>query len=313
MKERTLGKTDVRLSEVALGTWGLASGAYGPLLSGRLAQVIGEALERGISTFDVSPTWGIGGESEQCLARVVADRRDDVQYITRAGVHVRDGGIERDYGEESLVADCEASLERLKTDRIDVWLVHDPPEEEWARPDIRRAADRLLEAGKIRAWGATVGDVERARMAISAEAQALCLVYNMLASDELHDLSGDISVAGCGVLARSPLAYGLLAGRWSENRSFSELDHRRDRWSPQALRTRVRQANRLRFLVHDRVHSLTAAAIRFVLANGVVTSTLVGARSTAQVTQAAECADGPPYLPDEDLVKLPQVLAAAGV
>ena len=169
-----------------------------------------------------------------------------------------------------------------------------------------------MEEGKILAWGAAVNDLERARMALAAGTQVLCLAYNVLASDDLHDLSGEISVTGCGVLAHSTLAYGLLAGRWSENRRFPIGDHRQYRWNPDALRERVRQVNRLRFLVHDNVPSLASAAIRFVLANAVVTTAVVGCRTAGQLRQTVDCADGPPYLPDDDLVKLPQVLAASG-
>jgi len=224
-----------------------------------------------------------------------------------------DGEIAPDFTAKEVVADCESSLERLETDRIDLLLLHSPPEEVYTDEELVEVLKKLKTDGKILAWGSTVGGVEHARMAVTAEADAICLPYNLLWSDDLHDLSCDLDVASCGVLARSPLAYGLLSGRWSESRTFSELDQRRYRWSPNALRTRVRQVNRLRFLVHGEVTSLAAAALRYVLSNSMVTSMLVGARSLPQIKVAADQAGKEPYLPEDDMVRLPQVLAAAGV
>jgi aryl-alcohol dehydrogenase-like predicted oxidoreductase len=90
------------------------------------------------------------------------------------------------------------------------------------------------------------------------------------------------------------------------------VDHRSKRWSRASLRQRVRQTEMMRFLVHGEVRTLTAASIRYVLANAVVSSTVVGARTPGQISDVAEAAKGPPYLPDEDLMRIPQVLAASG-
>ncbi len=310
MHQRTLGRTEVRLSEVSLGTWGVATDAYGPREPRQLESTVERAIAEGITTFDLAPVWG---EGERLVGRLTRERRDEVQYVTRCGAALGPEGLVRRFGPDDLKRDCEASIERLSTDRVDVLLLHCPNEEVLRRDEWRRAMEDLKRDGKVRAWGVSAGDADAARIAIAAGAEAVCLVYNVLLGDDVHDLSGDISVSGCGVLARSPLAYGLLSGRWSAERRFAEGDHRRDRWSPEALRARVQQVQQLRFLVHGKVPSLAAAAIRYVLANAVVTTAVVGARTAAQVAAAAECADGPPYLPDEDLVKLPQVLAALGV
>lgn len=312
MHSRTLGRTDVRLSEIGLGTWGLASDAYGPPDAQRFESVVRRALDEGITTFDLAPAWG-EGEAERVVGRITRDRRDELQYVTRCGAQIVDGALHHRFDAESIRGDCEGSLERLGTDRLDVLLLHNPPEEVLRREEWRQVMEQLAREGKIRAWGVSVGDPDQARLAVQAGAQCLCLIYNLLLGDDLHDLAGELSLAGCGVLARSPLAYGLLSGRWSPERRFPPGDHRRDRWTAQALRARVQQVGSLRYLVHGKVSSMAAAAIRFVLANAVVTTALVGARTEAQVGAAAACADGPPYLPEEDLMKLPRVLSAVGV
>lgn len=299
------------MSEIALGTWGLASGSYGPVPPGRLAETIERGLEVGVTTIDMAPVWG-SGESERVVGRVVGSRRDRMQYITRGGVRDVRGELVRRFAAEDLVSDCEESLERLDTDRIDVWLLHNPPEETLRQDDWREAAQRLKESGKIRAWGVTVGSRDQARMALAARTQVLCLVHNMLASADLEDLDGEIWMSACGVLARSPLAYGLLANKWKDPVAFHAHDHRRARWSGQALRRRIEQVGMLEFLTHGGTRDLATAAIRYVLSNKVVSSVLVGARSPEQIAHAAACSDGPPYLPDGDLARIPQVLASSG-
>lgn len=312
MHHRTLGKSEVRVSEVALGTWGIATDDYGPRGPRQFHAVVERALIEGVTTFDMAPAWG-AGESERIVAELTKAKRDDVQYVTRCGLELgTDGPVQR-FEPDDLKADCEASLERLSTDRIDLLLLHNPNEEVLRKEEWRRAMEDLKKDGKIRAWGVSAGDADAARLAIAAGAEAICVVYNILLGDDLHDLAGEISVSGCGVLARSPLAYGLLSGRWSSERRFAEKDHRRDRWSPDALRARVQQVHALRFLVHGKVPSLASAAIRYVLANAVVSTAVVGARTAAQITAAAACSDEPPYLSDEDLTRLPKVLASVGV
>jgi aryl-alcohol dehydrogenase-like predicted oxidoreductase len=312
MRKRTLGRTELRLSQIALGTWGLAAEAYGPATEEVLERTVVGALDEGITTFDVAPLWG-DGRAERVVGRAVAGRRDRVQVITRAGSVWRDGRVQRRFDADSLAADCEASLERLGTDRIDVWLLHNPPDTVFARDDWPEVATRLKSEGKIRVWGASVSNADQARRAIARGAEVLCLVHNLLASDDVDDLASDVAVAGCGVLARSPLAYGLLGGGWAEDHTFPPEDHRHARWTSDALRQRVRQVAQLQFLVHDDVPSLPAAALRFTLSNPDIACTIVGARTRQQVGSAAAAVRVSPRLPEEDLVRIPQVLAASGV
>jgi aryl-alcohol dehydrogenase-like predicted oxidoreductase len=313
MKQRKLGDSEVELSEISLGTWGLASDAYGRSDPKRFREVVDKALELGITTFDLAPLWG-DGTAEEVVGEAVKEKREEVQLVTRAGARWNGSALDLDTSPEAIEKDCERSLERLGAETIDLWLLHEPKDELWLRDDWREVVEKLKKEGKIRAWGATASTADSARMAVSGGADAICITYNMIASDDLHDLSGEISKANCGVLARSPLMHGLLAGRWAEYRSFPRTDHRRDRWSSQALRARIRQIDKLRFLVHGNVASLAEAALRYVLANSLVTSAVVGARTQAQVESAvAASVEEPPYLPDDDLVKIPQVLAAAKV
>lgn len=336
MHKRKLGHTDLELSEIALGTWGL-SGAYGYMDDTVSRSTIQTALESGITTFDTSPLWG-EGKVETLLGEELEKKRDEVQLITRGGAAWNDEAVEHRFDRESLESDLEASLERLKTKHVDVWLLHDPPSEvlkvsneekptngsapfsaqassmrlEPEKPEAVQACEAFKQEGRIKYWGVTTTHAETAKLALEHGAQAICMPYNLLHSDELHDLETQISAAGAGVLARSPLFHGLLAGRWTEYRQFGDTDHRKARWTRNALMVRVRQVNQLRYLVHDDVTNLATAAVRFVLASQTVTSCILGARRPMQIRTAKAMAGEPPYLPEEDLLRLGQILSVVG-
>lgn len=306
MKTRSLGRTDVRLSEITLGTWGLAEQSYGHVSPERFDLLLRAAIDAGVTTFDVAPLWG-DGEAERRVGRAVAEAKIDATVVTRAGAARIDGKLWQSFTASDLIADCDASLARLGRDHVDVWLLHGPGEDVIRREEWREAVDRLDESGKIRAWGVSAGDAAEARMAITAGAQAICLPYHLLLPQELEDLATDIARAGCGVLARSPLAHGLLAGQWTASRVFAAADHRGRRWGQQAFETRLRQVEALRFLVGPDHPDLATAALRFVLTHPAVTTAMVGARSPAQVIAAVEAASGPPFLSDDDVLRLAKV------
>lgn len=311
MHSRALGKTGLRTTEIALGTWGLASGAYGTVTVERFEETVARALDAGVRTFDVAPTWGPDAAAERVVARVVGSRRGEVLFVTRAGQALaRSGRLRSRFDSTHLAKDCERSLERLGGAAIDVWLLNHPSVAVLGAAETRETAERLVRDGKVRAWGVSTSRADTARAALAAGAQVLCLPHHLLAGDDLEQLTQAITDAGTGVLVRSPLAHGLLAGTWSPEQTFLASDHRTRRWAPPILRDRVRTVAHLKFLVHDGVTSLADAALRWALSSSVVSAAIVGARSPAQISDAARASVDPPYLSDEDQVRVAQVLAA---
>ncbi len=310
MHERNLGDTDLRLSEITLGTWGL-SGAYGPMVESLVTNTVEAALDAGITTYDVAPLWG---DTEERIGAILAESEVDTKVITRAGVVLEDGEILQRYDSDSLKRDLEQSLERLKRDTIDIWLLHDPPmeslEHEEDEDSIFQRAAKIAEAGGVTHWGVASAIPAVAEKALEAGAKAICVPHHIFASDLVEDLREAIDGAGAGVLARSPLCHGLLTGRWTEYRRFAMDDHRSDRWTAQALAIRVRQVAQLRFLVKEQVKSLTSAALRFALDAPPVTTAILGARRPAQIRGLDDLVGQPPYMDEPDRVRLAQVLAA---
>jgi aryl-alcohol dehydrogenase-like predicted oxidoreductase len=169
-------------------------------------------------------------------------------------------------------------------------------------------------AGAIASWGVSAGDSYVARTALAHGAEVVELPYNIFFSRELHDLAGDLTKAGAGVLARSVLSYGLLAGQLAPSHTFPEDDHRSSRWTRPEFETRIRQLDAVRPLVTGNVLTMRAAAVRFVLSNEVVSSAVLGPKSVAQLEQLVrEAGTEPPYLTTEALTQLATDLSRAGV
>lgn len=286
MQTRSLGMTDIRLSEIALGTWGLASGAYGRVEPSRYEAVVRQAWDRGVTTFDVAPLWG-HTESEWRTAAALGDHLKHAVLISRVG-RVREGkDLVSRFDSQSIIEQVEASLGRLGRSDIDVLLLHHPPLKVLHSDLFRKGVEHLITTGKIRTWGASISSIEEGRLAIETGARAICLTHHLLEPDVLHELASDIESHGCGVIVRSPLCYGLLSGAWSKDTVFdASSDHRSRRWDREAFLTRLDQVESKRFLVQGEVPDLATAALRFVLASPLVTTACVGARSTAQIAHA---------------------------
>ncbi|MGF1466135.1 MAG: aldo/keto reductase [Sandaracinaceae bacterium] len=308
MDTRPLGRSDLRLSQIALGTWGLTENSYGHVDAVRLRETLDTALERGITTFDCAPLWG-DGASERAVAEALERAGVQGVVITRGGVRRVDGVLRRSFTQGALVADAEESLRRLGRETIDLWLLHNPGLTALRRDDWREAVHDLEASGKVRHWGIAIGEAEEARIALSAGAQAVCLTHNLLAPGMLKELLSDLEAHGAGVIVRSPLAYGLLGGHWQEGHTFAEDDHRSRRWDASALRQRVRHVGVLRFLVGRGHPDLATAAIRFALTSRQVSTVAVGCRSPYQVS-AAVAAPGTP-IEDEDLRRLAELRTSA--
>lgn len=312
MRLRSLGKTGLRVSELSLGTWGLSGDGYGPVDAPEQERVLERAIEMGVSLIDTADAYG-GGQMEQLIGRVLS-RRGDVVVVTKGGIDRATSPGRKRYDGPFLRERLEASLRRLRRERVDVYLLHNPSEQALIGGEAVDELTRLKQEGKIGHWGASVGSVAIGRQALAVGAEVLELAYSLFHGTDLHRLAGEVIVQGAGVLARSTLAYGLLAGTWDRGRDFPSSDHRAERWTKPELDRRLEQLSAVRFLVHGDVRTMRAAAVRFVLANRIVSSAVLGPRSVTQLEDLVrEVGMGPVYLRDEDLMRIPRALEAVGI
>jgi aryl-alcohol dehydrogenase-like predicted oxidoreductase len=297
---------------MALGTWGLSGDAYGPVSEEDAARVVTRALDVGVTLFESSDAYG-GGRMEALLGRLLP-RGPEAVVVTKIGIDRTVAPPQRCFDLEFLERRAAASARRARREAIDVLLLHNPSAEALHEGKAVEAATALKAKGLALHWGVSVGDAELGRVAIEKGAEVVELAYNLLHSIDLHRLAGEIMVGQVGVLVRSTLAHGLLAGLWSKSRAFDESDHRRDRWTPSELSRRIDQLDAVRYLVNGGVRTLRAAAVRFALANHLVCAAVLGPRSVEQLEQLVrEVGSGPVYLPDEDLAALPRALSRVGV
>jgi aryl-alcohol dehydrogenase-like predicted oxidoreductase len=311
VRSRPLGKTGLVVSELALGTWGLSGDGYGKVEPKDAENVIARAVEIGFNLFDTSDAYG-AGKMEQLLGRVLRDR--NVTIVTKGGTDRATTPARKRFDAKYLREAVGRSLKRLGRDSIDLYLLQNPSPDALVGGEAVDTLAALKTEGLIKHWGVSAGDPDVARAAIQVEAEVVQLAYNLFQSIDLHRLAGDIMVAGTGILAHSTLAYGLLAGLWTKDREFDGDDHRAQRWTKLELERRVGQLDAVRYLVRGDVLTMRGAAVRFVLANHLVTAALLGPRTVLQLEQLVrETGSGPTYLPDDQLSALTVALKRVGI
>jgi len=225
MNFRILGKTGFNISEVSLGTWQVG-GKWGSGFDDKLAQsILQAALEEGVNFIDTADVYE-AGMSEQAVGKAVRAHQGRVYVATKCGrqinPHVNEG-----YTPDALQSYVEYSLTRLGLECLDLVQLHCPPTEVYYRPEIFERFERLKEQGKILNLGVSVEKVEEAIKAIEYSnvhtVQIIFNVFRQRPADLFFKLAAARSV---GILARVPLASGLLTGKFSAQSEFATTDHR---------------------------------------------------------------------------------------
>jgi len=312
MRKRPLGKTGIVVSELAIGTWGLAGEPYGKIEPADAEKVLRRAIEMGFNLIDTADSYG-GGKMEVLVGKLLKEHPDLV-VVTKVGLDRKTDPARKCFETKYIRAAVERSLKRLDVEAIPIILLHHPTPDALHAEEATNLLQTLKTEGKIKHWGVAAGDEDVARAGINKNAEVIELAYNLTHPIDLHRISGDVMVGGCGILARSVLAYGLLCGMWEKERTFDEGDHRNARWTRLELEHRVGQLDAVRFLVKGEVHTLRGAAVRFVLANHLVSAAVLGAKTVEQLEQLVrETGGGPRYLPDDDLRQIPRALDRVGI
>jgi aryl-alcohol dehydrogenase-like predicted oxidoreductase len=283
MRTRDLGTTGLRVSELALGTWGLSGEGYGSVEESEQDTVIDRALAFGITLFETADTYA-GGEMEKRLGRRLP-KDSTVTVVTKVGTSSEGTLVKKDFSPENLRISTERSLERLGRERIDVLLLHNPSPKTVSRGEAVATIKEMVELGLAHTWGVSVGSSECAKQAVAAGAPVISLSYNAFHWRQLLAISDEVKEKKIGILAHSVLAYGLLCGNWPTNKEFPSEDHRSERWTADELKRRIVQLNALRPSVYGSVQSLRSVALRFVLSNPLVSSAVLGPRKAVQLDQ----------------------------
>ena len=302
LAKRPLGRTGLEVSEISFGAWAIG-GEWGEVPEADALAGLQAAVDAGVNLFDTADVYG-RGRSEELLGRAVGNR-PDVLVATKF-CRWDDVADPASYGEKRVRGYCEASLRRLRREAIDLYQVHSPPTEVIARGDVFEVLRTLQREGKVRSFGVSVETAAQGRVALEHDGVAvLQVIFNIFRQNLVDELFPQVDTAGAGVLARIPLASGLLTGKFTRESTFPSNDHRNynrngaafnvgETFAGVPFELGVELAEELRWIADGR-GTMAAAALRFVLDNPNVSAAIPGFKSPRQVEENLAAAAVPPF------------------
>lgn len=285
MQTRTLGSTGIEVGVVGLGAWQLGNEAWNGPDEDESLRIVDEALALGVTLFDIAPNYA-GGRSEALLGRALEGRREQAVLCTKFG-YMPEGVT--DFSADRLEASVEGSLAQLRTDHLDVLLLHGPPPEllDGSAPHYA-VLERLRDAGVIRAYGVSVDWAhELDRVLDTTGSQVAEVLLNAFHQDPLAAVER-AAEQGVGVLAKVPLDSGWLSGKYRAGSTFGGV---RARWSAEQIERRAALVGRFERALPPGT-STPHGALRYLLRRPAVSAVIPGAKSVAQLRDNVAAADG---------------------
>ncbi|MDO8616954.1 MAG: aldo/keto reductase [Dehalococcoidia bacterium] len=313
MRYRRFGRTEMMVSEVGFGALAIGGLRWGEVREEDSLAALRRALDLGVNFFDTADVYG-RGRSEELIGRAFAGRRAHVIIATKVGLDFYAGEpVRSNFDPAHIRAALERSLSRLDTDYVDVYQLHNPPQKlASASGGVWETLADLKREGKVRFFGVSARTANDARAYLRAAAagegasrrygDTLQVAYNLL--DQEAAAKGVFVEAfrrDWGVIARVPLASGMLSGRYTANHRFAATDFRAD-WSRERLAQTARRVGMLGFLARPPQRTPAQAALAFVLSQEAVATVIAGAKTAQQVEENALACDEAP-LPAEDLLR----------
>jgi aryl-alcohol dehydrogenase-like predicted oxidoreductase len=306
MHYRTLGRTGLSVSAVSFGAWAIG-GTWGPVDDAESLAALHAAVDAGTNFIDTADVYG-DGRSERLVARLRRERpRDTIHVATKAGrrlpVQAADG-----YSRANLEAWIERSLTNLGAETIDLLQLHCPHPDVYDRPEVFGTLDDLVRQGKVRHYGVSVETVDEALRAVRhPNVATVQIIFNMLRLKPADAFFPEAQARNVGILARVPLASGLLTGKLRPDSTFAQDDHRAfnrdgaafdkgETFSGVPYAVGLEAVERLRPLVPAGA-TLAQLALRWILEFQAVGCVIPGAKTPAQARDNAAAADLPPLSP----------------
>jgi len=302
MHYRELGRTGWKVSAISMGAWAIG-GSWGEVEDKESLAALHRAVDLGVNFFDTADVYG-DGRSERLVAKLREERSEPIFIATKIGrrlnPHVAEG-----YNRENLTVYVERSLKNLDTEALDLVQLHCPPMAVYYMPEVFGILDDLVQQGKIRYYGVSVEKVEMALKAITyPNVQTVQIIYNIFRQRPADLFFREAMRRRVGILARVPLASGLLTGKFTLDSTFPEDDHRNFNREGEAFdrgetfagvdfEAGVKAAEALRPYVPAGA-SMAQLALRWILMSDAVTCAIPGAKRPAHVEDNTAAADLPP-------------------
>jgi aryl-alcohol dehydrogenase-like predicted oxidoreductase len=311
MQYRELGRTGWKVSAMSFGAWAIG-GTWGPVDDAESLATLHKTLDLGVNFIDTADVYG-DGRSERLLAQLRRQRSEPIHIATKAGrrlsPHVAAG-----YNRANLTAFVEDSLKNLDTGALDLLQLHCPPTEVYYMPEVFGVLDDLVRAGKVRYYGVSVEKVEEALKAIEyPNVQSVQIIFNMFRHRPAELFFEQAKKRKVGILARVPLASGMLTGKLKRDNTFAADDHRAfnrhgeefdrgETFSGVDYETGLQAVDELKAICPAGM-SMVQFALRWILMFDAVTCAIPGAKRPAQVEENFSAADLPP-LSDETMAQV---------
>jgi aryl-alcohol dehydrogenase-like predicted oxidoreductase len=304
---RELGRTGWKISEVSFGAWGIGGDVWGATDDSVSLRALHRAIDLGVNFIDTADVYG-DGHSERLIAKLRSERSEEIIVATKAGrrlnPHVASG-----YNRANLTAFVDRSLKNLGTSSIDLLQLHCPPSEVYERDEVFGVLDDLVRDGKLRYYGVSVERVEEAMHAIEHDGvQSVQIIFNMFRLKPADAFFAAAASRKVGILARLPLASGLLSGKLRADSVFAPEDHRSfnrrgeafdkgETFSGIDYQTGLHAVEELRPLTPENA-SMAQLALRWILMFPEVTAAIPGGKNEQQVEDNVRAAELPPLSPD---------------
>lgn len=314
MKFRQLGKTGIEVSEISLGTWQVG-GKWGDDFNHNNADsILNAAIDQGVNFIDTADVYG-EGESEKAVGRLVKNRSERIYIASKCGRKLNPHTNEA-YTTQALRSFVEDSLKNMNLEQLDLIQMHCPPTEVYDRPEVFELFDRLKEEGKIANMGVSVEKVDEGLKAIAySNVTTVQIIFNMFRHKPSEVFFEKAKKNNVGILARVPLASGLLTGKFSTQTQFTDGDHRnfnRDGAVFDKGETFSGVDYELGLKAVDELQAafphipLTQLAQKWILMHDAVSCVIPGASNPEQVTGNLEASNLPDLAPEE-MVKIQQI------
>ncbi len=305
MNTRRLGKTDRWVSEIGFGAWGIGAD-WGAVDDGQSLAAMHAAVDAGVTFFDTADVYG-DGRSERLIGRLLRERSEQLVVATKFG---RRAPLDvANYTYESFRGWIERSRENLGVEAVDLVQLHCPPWDTYYTPSVFEACAALVEEGLVRAFGVSVEKVEEGLKAIEYPGVATVqIIFNAFRQRPAELFFQQAVEHDVGVIARVPLASGLLTGKFDRSTQFAADDHRAynrhgesfdvgETFSGVEFETGLEAAEELRPIVPEGA-TLAQLALRWILDFDAVSTVIPGAKTPEQARGNADAA-GLPRLAEE--------------
>ena len=306
MKYRALGRTGWKVSEISFGAWAIG-GSWGQVDDKESMAALHAAVDSGVNFIDTADVYGMG-RSERLIAQLKRERKGEIVVATKAGRKLPAQTVEG-YTRENLRAWAEESLRNLETDCLDLLQLHCPPTDLYYKADVFGYLDELVSDGKIRFYGVSVQRVEEALKAIEyPNVQTVQIIFNCFRQRPSELLFEQIRKKQTGVLARVPLASGLLTGKFTRDSKFEAGDHRNfnrhgeafdagETFSGVDYELALEAVDEIRGVMPPGM-SMADFALRWILMFDAVSCAIPGGKRREQVADNCRASDQPPLTPE---------------